>query len=226
MSTEEKINYADRRKRFMDTFNGDEILTSTLPKLATKLFGDEFGCSFSDLSVVPVVWTTFWHHMMSFVHAQETAEFAVSTCGFTLQYVTQFSESDKARNIVPELYHDYIPIFRKKDHNVVPGCEYNNDLNSKYNDWRSVNLTEIIDKISRDVFEECMSKWGLHLMVSGTVFPFVAACYAAGCNIAVRTGKPVNMYNWFTITPRDGDKIILTPLASIKQGLKDDNKRG
>ena len=48
MSTEEKINYADRRKRFMDTFNGDEILTSTLPKLATELFGDEFGCSFSD----------------------------------------------------------------------------------------------------------------------------------------------------------------------------------
>lgn len=226
MNEENKINYPERRKRFMETFKNDEILTSTLPKLAVELFEGEFGGSFSDLTAVPVVWTTYWHHLMQFVHAQESAEFAVSTCGFTLQYVTQLSESDKARNIVPELYHDFVPIFRKKDHNVVPGSEYNNDLNAKYNDWRTVNLTEIIDKISRDVFEECLSKWGLHLMVSGTVFPFVSAVYAAGCTIALNTGNPVNMYNWFTITPRNSDKIILTPLASIKQGLKDDNKRG
>ena len=71
-----------------------------------------------------------------------------------------------------------------------------------------------------------MNRWGLYLMISATIFPLVAAIYAAGVHIALETKKPVNMYNWFTITPRQDDKIILTPLASIKQGLKDDNKRG
>ena len=62
-------------------------------------------------------------------------------------------------------------------------------------------------------------------MVSATVIPFVAAIYAAGIRIALETKQPVNMYNWFTITACADDKIILTPLASIKQGLKDDGKR-
>lgn len=226
MSEENKINYPERRKRFMETFKGDPVLTETLPKLAAQLFYDEFGASIADPAAIPVVWTTAWQHIMNFVHAQESEQFAISICGFTLQYVTEFSESDKARNIVPELYHEYIPIFRKKDHNVVPGCEYNAELSAKYNDWRTVNLTETIDKVERDVFEECSTKWGLHLMIAATIFPLVAAIYSAGVHIALETGKPVNMYNWFTITPRNNDKIILTPLASIKQGLKDDNKRG
>lgn len=226
MSEENKVNYSERRKRFMETFKDDPILTETLPKLAAELFYDEFGASLPDITGIPVVWTTFWQHLMSFVHSQETEEFAVSVCGFTVQYVTEYSESDKARNIVPELYHEYIPIFRKKDHTVVPGSNYNAELSAKYNDWRTVNLTEIIDKVSRDVFEECMNRWGLYLMISATIFPLVAAIYAAGVHIALETKKPINMYNWFTITPRQDDKIILTPLASIKQGLKDDNKRG
>jgi len=224
--SEEKINYGERRKRFMESFHADPVLTETLPKLAAELFYGEFGASLADPTAIPVVWTTGWQHLMKFIHAQESEEFAVSICGFTVQYVTEYSESDKARNIVPELYHEFIPVFRKKDHTVVPGCDYNQELAAKYNDWRTVNLTETIDKVERDVFEECMNRWGLYLTISATIFPLMAAIYSAGVHIALETKKPVNMYNWFTITPRNDDKIILTPLASIKQGLKDDNKRG
>ena len=96
---------------------------------------------------------------------------------------------------------------------------------SKYNDWRTNNLTETIDMVERKVFEEVNKTYGIYLMISATVFPLISAIYAAGIQIALETKKPVNMYNWFTITARADDKIILTPLASIKQGLKDDAKR-
>ena len=65
----------------------------------------------------------------------------------------------------------------------------------------------------------------IYLMISATVFPLVSAIYAAGVQVALESKKPVNMYNWFMITARADDKIILTPSASIKQGLKDDAKR-
>lgn len=225
MATRETINYAERRKRFMETFKDDVVLTQTLPQIATQLFYDEFGISIEDLSFIPIVWASAWSHILKFMHAQESEEFAVSLCGFTVEYMTEFSESDKARNIVPELYHEYIPIFNKKDHTVVPGSNYNAELASKYNNWRSVNLTETIDKVERDVFAEVNERYGIYLMISATVFPLVAAIYSAGVQIALETKKPVNMYNWFTITARADDKIILTPLASIKQGLKDDAKK-
>ena len=76
-----------------------------------------------------------------------------------------------------------------------------------------------------DVFEECSTRWGLYLMISATVMPLMGAIYAAGVQIAMEKSIPVNMYNWFTINVRN-DKIFLTPSASIKQGLKDDGKRG
>lgn len=221
----EQINYEERRKRFMETFKGDQIQSEKIPDLAAELMRGEFGIIFDDWSYMPICWTTFWQKMMEFLHSQQAESFSVSTCGFAVEYMTQYSESDKARNIVPELYHEYIPIFRKNHHNQVPGSNFNQELASKYNDWRSVNLTEIIDKVERETFTEMISKFGAHLMISATVFPLVAAIYCAGVRIAIETKKPVNMYNWFTITARSDDKIILTPLASIKQGLKDDDKK-
>ena len=221
----EKIQYHERRVRFMNTFKDDSVLTKTIPELACSLFFKEFGVSISDLTFIPIVWSTTWMQLMEFLHSQKSESFSVSICGFTLEYMTEYSESDKARNIVPELYHDYIPIFTQKDHVIVPGANFNQELISKYNDWRTNNLTETIDMIERNVFDDVMKKFGISLMVSATVFPLVSAIYAAGVHVALETKKPVNMYNWFTITARDDDKIILTPLASIKQGLKDDSKR-
>lgn len=220
----EKINYGERRNRFMDTFRGDSTLTETIPKLATELFYKEFGVSISDATFIPIVWSIVWKNILEFLHSQKSEAFSVSVCGFTVEYMTEYSESDKARNIVPELYHDYIPIFTQRDHAVVPGSNFNQELSSKYNDWRTNNLTETIDMVERNVFEEVQKKFGISLMISATVFPLVAAIYSAGVHVALETKKPVNMYNWFTITARSDDKIILTPLASIKQGLKDDSK--
>lgn len=221
----EKINYAERRVRFMDTFKSDETLTNTIPKLACELFYKEFGVSIEDLTFIPIVWSAAWKEILSFIHGQTSESFSVSMCGFTVEYMTEYSETDKARNIVPELYHDYIPTFTQRHHDVVPGSNYNQELISKYNDWRTNNLTETIDMVERKVFEEVNKTYGIYLMISATVFPLISAIYAAGIQIALETKKPVNMYNWFTITARADDKIILTPLASIKQGLKDDAKR-
>lgn len=221
----EKINYGERRNRFMDTFKDDPVLTTTIPELATELFYKEFGISISDMTFIPIVWSTTWKNLMNFIHSQKTESFSVQLCGFILEYMTEYSESDKARNIVPELYHDYIPIFTQRDHNVVTGATFNQELISKYNDWRTNNLTETIDMVERNVFEEVEKNFGISLMVSATVFPLVAAIYSAGVHVALKSKKPVNMYNWFTITARADDKIILTPLAPIKQGLKDDSKR-
>jgi hypothetical protein len=221
----EKINYGERRKRFMETFKDDVVLTETLPKLAAELFNREFGITLSDPTLIPVTWSVCWNKLMEFIHQQKSDSFSMSVAGMDIEYTTEYSESDKARNIVPELYHKFIPNFTVKQHTVVPGSDYNNELTKKYNDWRTTNMTETLDIVERNVFVEVAEKYGISLMVSATVFPLIAATYAAGIRIALETKKPVNMYNWFTITARDGDKIILTPLASIKQGLKDDAKR-
>lgn len=222
----EKIDYAGRRKRFMDTFKGDPVLTETLPNLASELFFRQFGITIDDKTIIPVAWAAFWGNLMEFIHQQKSAEFSVSVAGFRVEYMTEMSESDKARNIVPEMYHESIPTFTEKDHTTVQGCDFNRELTERYNEWRTNNLTETLDMVERKAFNEIAEKYGVRLMISATVIPLIAAIYAAGIDIALHNGgKPVNMYNWFTITTRAGDKIILTPLASIKQGLKDDSKR-
>lgn len=220
----EKIDYVARRKRFMETFKDDPVLTKQIPELAAELFNREFGISIDDLSIIPVAWSCYWGVLLEFIQQQKSSEFSVTIPGFTTEYKTEFSESDKARNIVPEMYHDYIPTFTEKHHSSVPGCDFNQELISRYNDWRTNNLTETLDMVERKAFNEIVEKFGAHLMVSATVIPLMAAIYTAGVQIALKSGKPVNMYNWFTITTRAGDKIILTPLAPIKQGLKNDAK--
>lgn len=223
----DKINYAERRQRFMEVFKDDPILMTTLPKLAAELFDKEFGITIEDLAIIPIVWSCCWHNLLEFIHQQKSEQFSVSIAGFTVEYMTEFSESDKARNIVPELYHNYIPTFTQKHHSSVSGCDFNQELISKYNDWRTNNLTETLDMVERKAFNDVSEKFGAYLMVTATVIPLMGAIYAAGVHLALQNqGKPINMYNWFTITARAGDKIILTPLASIKQGLKDDAKRG
>ncbi len=222
---DDKINYGERRQRFMETFKSDPVLTTTIPELASELFAKEFGVTIDDPTFIPIVWSTAMGEIMKFIHSQKSDSFSVSICGFVIEYMTEYSESDKARNIVPELYHDYIPTFTQKHHSVVPGSNYNQELTAKYNDWRTNNLTETIDMVERNVFEAVSNKFGIYLMISATVFPLVSAIYAAGVQVALESKKPVNMYNWFMITARADDKIILTPSASIKQGLKDDAKR-
>lgn len=217
------INYDDRRTRFMSTFADDPVLAKELPELAMELFRREFGITISEPSFIPIAWSVTWQKVMEFLHSQPNAEYSLKMPGFTVEYRTNLSQSDKARNIVPELYHDYVPIFRDQPHTAVTGADFNQMLAARYNDWRSVNMTEVIDLVEREVFTYLDDMYGINLMLSPTVMPLFAAIYTAGVTLA-RDGKPINMYNWFTITEKSGN-IILTPLAAIKQALKDDQKK-
>jgi hypothetical protein len=62
-------------------------------------------------------------------------------------------------------------------------------------------------------------------MVPAAIYPIVGAAYAAGVQLAKETKNTINMYNIFEIDVVEGDKIILTPLAYVKQFLKNDSKK-
>lgn len=221
----EVVNYKERRENFIKTFNGDVMLTETLPKTAAELFYAEFGINFSDYSLIPIVFTVGWGEILKFVGQQPTDEFAIDICGISLEYVTEYSETDKPTNIVPQLYHKRLPVFCAKEHNIVAGAAYTDKLLQEYNSWRTANLLETVDKIERDIYSIILKEYGIDLMVSATVLPLLSAIYVAGVTIARTTGVEVNMYNIFKINIDEEDDIILTPLAMVKQYLKDDSKK-
>lgn len=221
----ENQNYAERRKNFMETFAGNPILTQTIPQIASKLFEDEFNINIMDNSHIPIVFTVGWTQVLKFVGSQDVDEFAIDVCGVSLEYVTEYSETDKSTNIVPQLIHKRTPIFTHQTHQQVPGASFNAELNAKYNAWRTENLTEILDKMERDTMAFVLEKYGIDLMVSASVFPMMSATYAAGIQVARETKQTINMYNIFEIDVVEGDRVLLTPLATIKQYLKNDSKK-
>ena len=84
---------------------------------------------------------------------------------------------------------------------------------------------ETIDKIERDIYAIVLNEYGINLMVSATIFPLMAATYVAGLQVARETRETVNMYNIFEIDVVDDDMVILTPLSTVKQYLKNDSKK-
>jgi hypothetical protein len=222
---EHQQNYEERRKNFMEVFQGNTILTKTIPEVAAQLFHDEFGINIYDHSHIPIVFTVGWTEILKFVGSQKVDEFAIDVCGISLEYVTEYSESDKSTNIVPQLIHKKTPIFMKQMHQVTTGSTFNDELLNKYNAWRTVNLAETIDKIERDAYAIVLNEYGINLMVSATILPLMSATYAAGLQVARETRQTVNMYNIFEIDVVDDDKVLLTPLSTIKQYLKDDSKK-
>ena len=74
------------------------------------------------------------------------------------------------------------------------------------------------------VYNEVLDTFGLDLRVPATVIPLMAATYAVGLQIARQTKVTLNMYNVFEIDVTEDDKILLTPLAMVKQYLKNDSK--
>lgn len=225
MKTTPQNNFAERRKNFMETYANNPTLSKMIPEVAAQLMYDEFGINVYDHATSPIVFTVGWREILKFVGQQQTEEFAIEICGVSLEYVTEFSESDKSTNIVPQLIHKKTPIFMKQEHQASVGSSYNDELAVKYNSWRTVNLAETIDKIERDIFDIVLKVYGINLMISATVFPLMAATYVAGVQIARETRETVNMYNIFEIDVVDDDRIILTPLSTVKQYLKNDSKK-
>jgi hypothetical protein len=214
-----------RRKNEVETYAGNEILSKTIPEVTSDLFYDEFGINLPDPgSTVPIVFTTAWKHILQYVQSQQVDEFAINIGGISLEYLTEESDSDKGRNIVPQMFHVKTPIFKKNDHETVAGSNFNDELLNKYNAWRTVNLAETLSVIENAVYSEVLSTFGIDLRVSATIIPLISATYAVGLQIARETHATVNMYNVFEIDVTEDDTVLLTPLAMIKQYLKNDSK--
>lgn len=204
-----------------------DMLSKRIPDITIGLMQNEFGVNISTAATIPIVFSKGWNAVLKYVKAQPGSEFSIDICGISLEYITEFSESDKPTNIVPQLIHKRIPVFTIKDEDqMVPGSKFNDELLIKYNSWRSVNLMETIDKIEVEVYSDILSEFGIDLMVPATVFPLMAATYVAGIQLAQQNkNEPINMYNVFEIMVTDGDQIILTPLSVVKQYVKGDSKK-
>lgn len=217
-------SFVDRRKNFMETFENDPILSKRLPEIAAGLMKAEFGVNIYDHSHIPIVFTVGWTEILKFLGNEQADECKVNVCGCQLEYVTEYSESDKSTNIVPQMYHTKTPLFQKRDRNITIGASYNDQLQNDYNVWRSVYALETLTGIENRVFDTILNEFGINLMVPIAIYPTIGATYAAGIELAKETKQTINMYNIFEIDV-SGDKILLTPLAYIKQWLKDDSKK-
>jgi hypothetical protein len=216
-----------KRQNFVKPFQHDPIQSEMIPKITAELFERQFGITISDPEhTVPIVFSVCWKHILKFAKSQPSAEFAINICGLSLEYVTEYSESDKPTNIIPQLVYKSTPIFTEQEHGNISAASVDNDILTSYNNWRSTYMSEVLDKVENDTENEVRTTYGICLMHSAAVIPMVAAAYAAGIQLAESTHSTINMYSLYEIDvfEEDGSRHI-TPLAAIKQGLKDDGKR-
>ena len=201
------------------------MLMKQIPEIAAELLLKEFKMQFPRLTDLPIVFVLGWKHVMEFVKEQRVPEFSVDVCGVSVEYQTEYSETEKNSNIVPQLFHKRIPLFRDRQHTEVIGSSFKQELNKKYDAWRTENLTETISKLENDVFNELINVYAIDVVVAPTVFATMAAMYAAGVQLAMDTHEEVNMYNIFSIQVFNGDQIVLSPAAIMKQTMKGDAKK-
>lgn len=209
----------------MQPYENDQILMNEIPEIAKGLFEAEFGITVRIPEAFPLAFMFGWEEVTRFAQEQPTPEFAIVIAGVRFEYTTDLSESDKARNIVPQMVHVNDPIFKSSNHSDSIGVKSNSDMIESYERWRTENLTETITKIETNVFKTLLDDYGIDLCVTNAIIPMMAATYTAGLAIARRTKQTVNMYNIFQIDIADGGKVVLTPLADIKYRIKCDSKK-
>lgn len=222
----EPRNFMECRKNALIPFKDDEVLIRDIPSIAARLINAEFQISSNDITQYPITFVTCWTEILKYIRSQQADEYSLEIAGCSIEYVTEYSESDKATNIVPQMRHKKTPIFiERKANQVIPGHQFTAELSNKVNVWRSVNLMETITSVENNTFSTVLNEYGIDLSVPGIIFPMLAAMYVAGIEIAKKEKKKVNMYNIFTISVMENDLIILTPLSTVKQWLKDDSKK-
>ena len=209
----------------MKGYSKDETLINDIPKIALDLIWNEFQFKIVQPAHMIFCFVEAWNKILEFVSQQKTPQFAVDICGISVEYTTEYSENEKNTNIVPQLIHKRIPMFRIKEHTDVVGSSFKNTLLNKYNSWRTENLTETLTEIENAVFAKLVTDYGIDLAVAPTILIVVAAMYAAGVQLAIDRKCEINMYNIFTIEVFNGDQIILTPGAIVKQSIKCDAKK-
>ena len=216
---------AKARAVAMEPYASDPHLSQEIPEIAKGVFEAEFGITVRIPEAFPLAFMIGWEAVTRFAQEQPTPEYAITIAGVKLEYITDLSESDKARNIVPQLFHVDDPIFKNNNHNDSIGVKSNSDMIESYERWRTENLTETITKIETDVLKVLLDEYGIDLCVSNAIIPMMAVTYSAGLAIARRTKQTVNMYNIFQIDIADGGVVVLTPLADIKYRIKCDDKK-
>jgi hypothetical protein len=225
MENKVTTSFQERRNNFMEIYKNDPILSKRIPEIAAGFMKSEFGVNIYDHSHIPIVFTIGWREILKKLGSEQAEECKVDVCGARLEYTTEHSESDKSTNIVPQMFHVKTPLFTDKDIEMSIGASYNDELLNMYSAWRSVYAMEALTTIENKVFDIILKDYGINLMVPAAIYPIMGATYNAGIQIARETKNAVNMYNIFEIDVVDDDKIILTPLAFIKQFLKDDSKK-
>ena len=217
--------FMQRREIFMKPFKDNELLATRIPEIAAGLMKKEFGINIYDHSHIPIIFTTGWKEILISMGAEKLEECRADVCGVSIEYVTDHSESDKSTNIVPQMYHSKTPLFQNHDaQQMTLGISYTDKLIESYNAWRSVYAMEALTGIENKVFDEILNQYGINVMVSAAIYPILGATYAAGVQLARELKETINMYNIFEIDIVE-DKVVLTPLAFVKQFLKDDSKK-
>lgn len=223
---EKKEALLRRRENAVKVYQSDIVCSQRIPDTVADLFHDQFGIYMPTPRItVPIVVDVTWKHILRFVQKQPVDEFSIEIAGVLLEYVTDISESDKSTNIVPQLYHKKLGIFKKNEHNTTIGTDIIQEQLQKYNDWRSVNLTEHLTTLEDSVAAEVLAEYGLSLNASAAILPLISAAYTVAVEIARESHETVNFYNYFEIDVMADEKIILTPLAPIKQNIKNDDKK-
>lgn len=216
---------AKARQVSMEPYESDPILMNEIPEIAKGVFEAEFGITVRIPEAFPLAFMLGWEAVARFAQERPTPEYSITVAGVKLEYLTDMSESDKSRNIVPQMWHVCDPVFKSNNHTDSIGVKSNSDMIESYERWRTENLTETITKIETDVFKILLDDYGIDLCVSNAIIPMMAVTYTAGLSVARRVKRTVNMYNVFLIDIADGDKVVLTPLADIKYRIKCDEKK-
>ena len=161
--------YNERREIFMESYKNDPILSKQIPEIAARLIHDEFGVNIYDHSHIPIIFTTGWTEILKKLGSEPTDEGKVDVCGVQLEYMTEYSESDKPTNIVPQMRHVKTPIFTQRDNQSVIGASYTDELISKYSSWRSVYAMETMVGIENEIFRIILDDYGINLMVADAI---------------------------------------------------------
>lgn len=227
MSMEERrAMLVTKRENAVKPYSFDPILAERIPDTVGLLFHDQFGIYMpSPRLTVPIVIDIAWKHILKFVQEQQVDEFSIEVAGLQLEYVTEISESDKSTNIVPQMFHKKTGIFKKTEHNTVIGSDVMQDQLQKYNDWRTVNLTEHLTHLEDSIMSDIINEFGLSLGTPAAILPLLSCAYTVAIEIARDTHETVNFYNLFEIDVMNDDQVLLNPLSPIKQKVKNDSKK-
>ena len=174
---EKREKLLTRRENAVKVYQSDPILSQRIPDTVGELFHDQFGIYMpSPRLTVPIVVDVTWKHILKFVQQQPVDQFSIEIAGVLLEYVTDISDSDKSTNIVPQMYHKKLGIFKKNEHNTTIGTDIMQEQLQKYNDWRHgrVPYLEAVCTVNLHKLSEIMKVVRAYAVANGLKPPLIS----------------------------------------------------